>query len=151
MTKKRDYYVHNGRIGLFILSWSTVTGYSASILSQLVKNWLVSDSSFFDSWHNISADIQWHWITTRWITLQYPTVFVLMIEERSSWNSLYIKADKLTSTIFVHQALHWAFYLQIAQPRHFLFFWTVLHKLPDVISHGICYPRCCSSIAKMWM
>ena len=67
--KKRDYYVHNGRIGLFILSWSTITGYSASILSQLAKNWLFSDSSFFDSWH-ISADIQWQRITTRWITLQ---------------------------------------------------------------------------------
>ena len=63
-------YVHNGRIGLFILSWSTITGYSASILNQLAKNWLVSDLSFFDSWHNISADIQWQWITTRWITLQ---------------------------------------------------------------------------------
>ena len=63
----------NGRIGLFILSWSTITGYSASILSQLAKNWLVSDSSFFDSCHNILADIQWQWITTRWITLQYST------------------------------------------------------------------------------
>ena len=73
MTKKRDYYVHNGRIGLFILSWSTITGYSASILSQLAKNWLVSDSSFFDSWLNISVDIQWHRIPTRWITLHYDT------------------------------------------------------------------------------
>ena len=78
--------MHNGRIGLFILSWSTITGYSASILSQLAKNWLVSDSSFFDSWHNISADIQWQWITTRWITLQYTSLNQQILVDISSWS-----------------------------------------------------------------
>ena len=38
------------------------------------------------------------------------TVFVLMIEEKSSWNSLQIDGDKVTSEIFVYKTLHWALY-----------------------------------------
>ena len=37
-------------------------------------------------------------------------LFVPMNEEKSSWNSLWINLDKLTSEIFVHKALHWALY-----------------------------------------
>ena len=44
-----------------------------------------------------------------------------MIEEQSSWNSLWTKADKLASEVFVHEALPWALY-QRAIPEHI---WTL--------------------------
>ena len=102
--KKRDYYVHNGRIGLFILSWSTITGYSVSILSQLAKHWLVSDSSFFDSWHNISADIQWQWITTRWITLHKQALHkFILLQGQNRYNDTMLKSHYPTGN---HHASH---------------------------------------------
>ena len=34
--------------------------------------------------------------------MQFCTVYVLMIEEKSSWNSMQINANKSTAEIFVH-------------------------------------------------
>ena len=41
---------------------------------------------------------------------RHTTMFVPMIEEKSSRNSLQINADRLTSEIFEHNALHWSLY-----------------------------------------
>ena len=40
------------------------------------------------------------------MNVMYHIVFVWMIEEKSSWNSLYINADKLASEIFVYHIVH---------------------------------------------
>ena len=57
---KVDYYVHNGRILPFILSWSTLPGYSDSILSLLAKKWLAYNVILWQ----LALDLSWYPVTS---------------------------------------------------------------------------------------
>ena len=64
-------------------------------------------------------------------------IFVLMIEDWSSCNSLQITTDKLTSKFFVHTALHWTLYHVWFQNIAELYRWTMFWKRQWQSAHHI--------------